>query len=83
LKKANIPWFHKIVYFTIGAIVAYFINILRIVTIFLIGLNKGDVWAFHDYYAQLYSALWIVSYPLIIIGRRILWSKYEEAIVND
>jgi exosortase/archaeosortase family protein len=79
LKKANIPWIHKIIYFTIGAIVTYFINILRIVTIFIIGLNNGDVWTFHDYYAQLYSTTWIVSYPLIIIGSRTLWSKLKSS----
>jgi exosortase/archaeosortase family protein len=82
LKKADIPRLHKIIYFAVGAAVTYFINILRIVTILLIGLNGGDVWTFHDYYGQLYSAIWIMSYPLIIIGTRILWSKYKDAIVN-
>lgn len=77
LKKANIPWIHRIIYFTIGAIVTYFINILRIVTIFTLALNKGDVWTFHAYYGMLYSAIWIVSYPLIIIGSRALWSKLK------
>jgi exosortase/archaeosortase family protein len=78
LKKANLPWVHRIVYFAVGAAVTYFINILRIVTIYVIGLNKGDVWAFHDYYGQLYSAIWIVSYPLAIIGSRTLWSKLKS-----
>jgi thaumarchaeosortase len=82
LKKADIPRFHKIIYFTIGAAVTFFINILRIVTIFIIGVNRGDVWTFHDYYGQLYSAAWIMSYPLIIIGSQVLWSKYKDAIVN-
>jgi len=82
LKKSDIPRLHKIIYFAVGAAVTYFINILRIATLFLIGLNGGDVWAFHDYYGQLYSAIWIISYPLIIIGSQILWSKYKDAIVN-
>jgi exosortase/archaeosortase family protein len=82
LKKADIPRFHKVIYFTVGAAVTYFINILRIVTLFLIGLNGGDVWTFHDYYGQLYSAVWIMFYPLIIIGSQVLWSKYKDAIVN-
>jgi exosortase/archaeosortase family protein len=83
LKKSDIPRLHKVIYFAVGAAVTYFINILRIVTIFIIGLNGGDVWVFHDYYGQLYSAVWIMSYPLIIIGSQILWrSKYKEAIVN-
>jgi exosortase/archaeosortase family protein len=82
LKKSDVPRLHKVIYFAVGAAVTYFINILRIVTIFLIGLNGGDVWTFHDYYGQLYSAVWIMSYPLIIIGSRILWSKHKDAIVK-
>jgi len=81
LKKSDIRRLHKVVYFVVGAAVTYFINILRIATIFVIGLNKGDVWAFHDYWGQLYSAVWIVSYPLIIIGSRTLWNKYKEHIL--
>jgi exosortase/archaeosortase family protein len=79
LRKADIPRVQKIIYFTIGAVVTYFINILRIVSIFIIGINKGEVWVFHDYWAQLYSTTWIVSYLLIIIGSRILWSKLKSS----
>ena len=84
LKKSNIPRLHKIIYFIVGAAVTYFINILRIVTIFLIGLNgsEAEVWTFHDYYGQFYSAAWIMLYPLIIIGSQIFWSKYKGAIVK-
>jgi len=78
LKRTAIPWKHKIVYFVIGAVVTYFINILRIVTIFVIAVNSGDIWTFHDYYGQLYSITWIISYPLIIIGSRALWSKMRK-----
>jgi exosortase/archaeosortase family protein len=78
LKKTPISWKHKIAYFTIGALVTYFINILRIVAIFVISINKGDWLTFHDFYAQLYSITWIVSYPLIIIGSQILWTKIRH-----
>jgi len=78
LKKSTIPLKQKIIYFIIGALVTYFINILRIVTIFLIAMNNGDVWRFHDFYGQLYSITWIMSYPLIIIGSRALWSKIRK-----
>ena len=78
LKKSTIPLKQKITYFIIGALVTYFINILRIVTIFLIAMNNGDVWRFHDFYGQLYSITWIMSYPLIIIGSRVLWGKIRE-----
>jgi exosortase/archaeosortase family protein len=78
MKKATIPRLHKAIYFVIGAAVTYFINILRIVLIFVIGVNGGDVWFFHDNYAQLLSITWIVCYPLIIIGSRVLWSKLKH-----
>jgi len=82
LKKSAIPWKHRIIYFVIGAIVTYSINVLRLVTIFLIAINYGvnspEVWLFHDYYGQLYSITWIISYPLIIIGSRALWSKIRK-----
>jgi len=83
LKKTAIPWKHRIVYFVIGAIVTYFINILRIVTIFVISAKGGDVWTFHDYYGQLCSITWIISYPLIIIGSRALWNKIKERKADD
>jgi len=75
LKKSAIPWKQRIVYFVIGAIITYFINILRIVTIFTITLNGGDWHQFHNYYGPLYSITWIISYLLIIIGTRTIWAK--------
>jgi len=79
LKRTVISWKHKIVYFIIGAIITYFINVLRVVTIFLIGLEYGErstevAW-FHNYYGPLYSITWVILYPLIIIGSRLLWKK--------
>jgi exosortase/archaeosortase family protein len=79
LKNSSIKWPYKIVYFLIGAIVTYFINILRIATIFVIAIDTGG-WSyqaqrFHDYYGMLYSIIWILSYPLIIIGSRALWGR--------
>jgi thaumarchaeosortase len=82
LKKADFSRVQKIIYFIVGATVAFFINVLRIVTIYVIGVNSGGdsaaVSAFHDSYGQIYSAIWIVSYPLIIIGSQILWSKLHS-----
>jgi thaumarchaeosortase len=80
LSKSGIPRVQRAVYFVVGALVAYFINILRIATIFVIQINEGDVarQRFHDYYGQLYSIIWIVSYPLIIIGTRVLWTRIRN-----
>ncbi|MEM2567619.1 MAG: exosortase/archaeosortase family protein [Candidatus Bathyarchaeia archaeon] len=65
----------KIAYFMAGLVITYSINILRIVTIFLIALKKGDVWTFHNYYGWLYSVSWIVCYPMIITGVQRLLDK--------
>jgi thaumarchaeosortase len=78
LKKSAIPTKQRIIYFIIGAAVTFFINILRIATIFIIGVNGGDWEAFHNFYGQLYSITWIILYPLIIIGSRVLWSKIRS-----
>ena len=75
LKRMPISWKTKISYFTVGAAVTYFINILRIATIFRIGMNGGDVQLFHLYYGPLYSIAWIISYPLIVLGSQTLWGK--------
>ena len=86
LKKSEIPRLHKVIYFVFGAGVTYFINILRIVTLFIIGLHGGDWATFHDYYGQFYSAVWIMCYPLIIIGIQVLSKakngQIRNAIVN-
>jgi len=80
LSKSAIPRLQRAVYFVVGALVTYFINILRIATIFVIQINEGDLarQRFHDYYGQLYSIVWIVSYPLIMIGSRALWTKVRN-----
>ena len=76
LKRMPISWKAKIGYFAVGAAVTYSINILRIATIFTIGMNGEDVQMFHFYYGPLYSIAWIVSYPLLILGSQILWRKF-------
>jgi len=82
LRKTAIPLTQKAVYFVMGAAVTYFINILRIVSIFLIALDYGaksnQVQLFHNYYGPLYSIIWVISYPLIIIGSRALWWKIKN-----
>lgn len=85
LKKTAIPLWQKITYFAVGAVVTYFVNALRIVTIFIIAINGGNIWPFHDYYGPLYSIVWITSYPLIIIGSQMLWRKIrpEKIVVQN
>jgi exosortase/archaeosortase family protein len=78
LQTFRIAKTRKLIYFIIGAIVTYLINILRIVSIYLIALNNGDWGAFHSYYGWLYSFLWIATYPLIILIIQTLISKNKK-----
>ena len=79
LQRMPMSWKAKVGYFAVGAAVTYFINILRIDTIFTIGMqygvNSNQVQMFHFYYGPLYSIAWIVTYPLIIIVSQMLWQK--------
>ena len=82
LKRIPISWRAKIGFFAVGAAVTYFINVLRIATIFTIGMQYGvdsqEVQMFHFYYGPLYAMAWIVSYPLIILLSVGLWQKMKN-----
>ena len=81
LQQMPISWKAKAGYFIVGATVTYFINVMRIVTIFTIGMqygiNSNQVQTFHFYYGPLYAIAWIVSYPLIILASQGLWRKIK------
>lgn len=83
LKRIPVSLKLKTAYFIVGAVVTYFVNALRIATIFVMAINGGDWGRFHDYYGQLYSITWIVSYPLIIMGSRSLWMKIKSWRINQ
>jgi len=78
LKKSLIPTWQKVIYFAVGAVITYLINVLRIVSIFLVKINGGDWLLFHNLYGPLYSVIWITTYPLIIVGSRILWNTIKQ-----
>lgn len=75
-RMPSVSWKAKIGYFIFGAAVTYTINALRIVEIFVTGMNYGEnslqVDLLHFYYAPLAAIAWIVSYPLLIIGTQAL-----------
>jgi len=50
LKKSTIPLTKKTIILVIGAIGTYVVNILRIVSIYVIAINQGGWRTFHDYY---------------------------------
>jgi thaumarchaeosortase len=79
LRKSAIPFRSKVIYFVFGAIITFFINVLRIVTIFVIAVNGGDWGIFHDYYGSLYSITWIICYPLIILGTQVLLERIRKS----
>jgi exosortase/archaeosortase family protein len=78
LKRMSLSWKARVGYFAVGAAVTYIINILRIVAIFLIGMDGQDITDFHFYYGPLYSIAWIVAYPLIILVSQSLWHKLKN-----
>jgi thaumarchaeosortase len=82
LKRMHISWKAKIVFFMIGVVITYLINVLRIVQIFIIGVQYGvysqQVNTFHYYYGPLYAMAWIVSYPLIIIAFTLIWGRIRK-----
>jgi thaumarchaeosortase len=80
LKRIDMSRRAKVVYFLVGALVTYLINILRIATIFTIAIGQGmdEATLFHYSYGQMYSILWIVSYMLAIWGSRSLWRSAKQ-----
>lgn len=82
LKVIAIRWYYKVACFVTGAFITYFINILRVVSFFVIAFNGGSeqtISEFHNYYGPLYSVIWITSYPLIIIGIHALSVRFNAS----
>jgi len=81
MQQMQLSWKAKVGYFIFGVLVTYFINVLRIVTIFTLGMQYGidssQVQMFHFYYGPLYAIAWIVSYPLIIFLSQGLWRRIK------
>lgn len=75
IKGAPISLKRKIIYVVIGAIGTFLVNLLRIVSICVIGVHMGPeaLRMFHEYYGELFFIVWIIAYILIIIyGGQIL-----------
>jgi len=69
-KRSNITTFRKFVYFVIGGVCTYFVNVLRIVSYFVIlwGNGKDNARVFHNTTGELYFFFWILIYILIIVS---------------
>jgi len=68
-KKSNISSFRKLLYFIVGAVGTYLVNVLRIIVYFLIRVNEGLTAAqtFHNVYGDLLFIVWILFYILLIV----------------
>ena len=77
LKDATFSLGRKIIYVAVGAIGTFIVNVLRIVTICIIGVNSGPeaMHMFHNYYGELFFIAWIIIYPLTIIYGYKIWKK--------
>ena len=88
LQRMPLSWKAKAGFFAFGAAVTYCINVMRIASIFIIGMqNSGNINAqpvqdFHFYYGPLFSLAWIISYPLIIMVGLGLRNKKKKTEVE-
>jgi thaumarchaeosortase len=84
LKGSAWSWIRRAAYFSFGAIVTYFINVLRIATFVVLGMQFGDnspqITDFHNLYGSLYSITWIISYMLILMGIQTLRNRTNVRI---
>lgn len=75
-KRSSISSLRKFIYFVVGAFGTYFVNVLRIVSIFVIMWNDGvDVFSwhldasfFHNSVGELYFISWVFIYILMIVS---------------
>ncbi len=68
-KRSNISSFRKLIYFIVGAFGTFFVNVLRIVSYFVIlrDYGEGSAAFFHNNVGELYFIVWMSIYILIII----------------
>lgn len=75
-KRSSLTLLHKSVYFVVGALGTYFVNVLRIVSYFVILWNDGvdvvfwhlDADFFHNSVGELYFISWIFVYISLIVS---------------
>jgi thaumarchaeosortase len=68
LRGTSISRMRKIIYVAVGAAGTFFVNILRIVTIYVIGINSGSSPAklFHEFYGEFFFIAWMFIYITIV-----------------
>jgi thaumarchaeosortase len=81
-KKSDISKFRKSVYFIVGALGTFMVNVLRIYSYLVIALDDPIAAnTFHDSYGELYFFSWMMMYILVIvcIQRFLLVEKIRHA----
>lgn len=82
--NSSISGFRKAIYFVAGLVGTYFVNVLRIVTYFVLLVDQGREVAlvFHNVYGELYFFSWMVLYILLIfsIQRYNLFERLKEIV---
>ena len=71
-RKSSMSRFRKLVYFIVGAIGTYMVNVLRIITYYYIRTTTEENAAlaaetFHDVYGEILFVVWILLYILLIV----------------
>ncbi len=68
LRGTSISRMRKIIYVVIGAVGTFFLNILRIATIYVIGVNSGidPAELFHEFYGEFFFIAWMFIYLSLI-----------------
>ena len=67
LRGTSISRMRKIIYVAVGAVGTYFVNILRIVTIYVAGVQSGDLAkTFHEFYGEFFFIAWMFIYLSLI-----------------
>jgi thaumarchaeosortase len=68
LRGTSISRMRKTVYVLVGAVGTFFVNIVRIVAIFVAGVNEGASLAatFHEFYGEFFFIAWMFIYLSII-----------------
>ena len=68
-RKSSMSRFRKLIYFIVGAIGTYLVNVLRIIAYYFIRVKSGlsAATTFHDQYGEILFVTWILLYILLIV----------------
>ena len=81
LRGTSISQKRKIIYVALGAAGTFFVNILRIVTIYILGIHGGDSPAklFHEFYGEFFFIAWMFIYLSMIY---IFETRFKNKIIK-